>query len=224
MPSPFTTSFASAASGNASGEGHVNGRNTGSGDWYVDLAERQYNTTSALPISWQLLQYIRADFDGYRSRARPNGATATFRRPSSISTNQREIGQSGTNPPPSAGSAYVPPHMNPNYQSSFVRNGAGSETRYSKDQLLDMFKIREKSGPSSTNISELFVEGWAPSAVNGNDNGGWGKKEDSRDSIGTDICWDFNGAVRPVSLDELDDEEREVMKTRHANICVLLSC
>ena len=35
MPSPFTSSFASAAAGNSSSEGGANGRNTGSGDWYV---------------------------------------------------------------------------------------------------------------------------------------------------------------------------------------------
>jgi len=34
MPSPFTSSFASAAAGNTSNDGS-NGRNTGSGDWYV---------------------------------------------------------------------------------------------------------------------------------------------------------------------------------------------
>lgn len=35
MPSPFTSSFASAAAGNTNNEGGNNGRNTSSGDWYV---------------------------------------------------------------------------------------------------------------------------------------------------------------------------------------------
>lgn len=160
----------------------------------------------------------------FRSRPRTNGATATFRRPSSISTSQRESGQSSTNPPPSAGGAYVPPHMNPNYQSSIGRNGVGNETRYSKDQLLDMFRGQEKNGPSSMNINDLFMDGWTPGTVNGNENGSWGKKEDSRESAGTDICWDINGSVRPISLDEMDEEEREVLNSKKIAPNVLHSC
>ncbi|KAK4692228.1 PERQ amino acid-rich with GYF domain-containing protein, partial [Lecanoromycetidae sp. Uapishka_2] len=75
MPSPFTSSFASAAAGNTGSESTPNGRNTGSGDW---------------------------------SRARTNGATATFRRPS-VATNSsysRDGPQSNNNPPPSAGSVF----------------------------------------------------------------------------------------------------------------------
>jgi len=41
MPSPFTSSFASAAAGNTSNEGNTNGRNSGrgegSGDWWVQI-------------------------------------------------------------------------------------------------------------------------------------------------------------------------------------------
>ena len=148
-----------------------------------------------------------------RSRPRANGATATFRRPSSINTTQREGGQSSANPPPSAGSAYVPPHMNPNYQSSFSRNsGPGSEGRYSKEQLLDLFKTYEKNGASNGHIHELYMDGWTPGAAFANENGSWGKKEDQRES-GTYSCWDSDGAVRPISFYEMDDEEREVENT-----------
>ena len=37
MPSPFTSSFASAAAGTNNSDSGFNGRNTGSGDWYVPL-------------------------------------------------------------------------------------------------------------------------------------------------------------------------------------------
>ena len=149
-----------------------------------------------------------------RSRARTNGATATFRRPSTVSTSQRESGQSSTNHPPSAGSAYVPPHMNPNYQSTFGRNGASSETRYSKDQLLDMFRTHQQNGKPGTRINDLFMDGWTPSATNGTENGGWGKKDGHNEAAGTDICWDYDGSIQPIGLIPMDDEEREVCESK----------
>lgn len=220
MPSPFPASFASAASGNAPhNEGSANGRNSGSGDWYATLLNKPPFTSYPQDVYRIGLNISYS----YRSRPRANGATATFRRPSSINTTQREGGQSSTNPPPSAGSAYVPPHMNPNYQSSFSRNsGPGSESRYSKEQLLDLFKIYEKNGTSNGHIHELFMDGWTPGAASANENGSWGKKEDQRES-GTYSCWDSDGTVRPISLYEMEDEEREVMNSHdvweHVRAC-----
>ncbi len=102
--------------------------------------------------------------------------------------------------------------MNLNYQSSLSRSSAGSETRYSKDQLLELFKIHEKSGPSNGNVNELFMDGWSPGANLGNENGSWGKKDDQRESAGTYSCWDSEGTIKPISLYEMNDEEREVLQ------------
>ena len=102
--------------------------------------------------------------------------------------------------------------MNPNYQSNFGRSGGGSETRYSKDQLLDIYRAYDKNGQLNTNINDLFMDGWTPGSINGNETGGWGKKDDQRESAGADICWDFEGSVRPLSLSEMDGEEREVLE------------
>lgn len=52
MPSPFTSSFASAAAGNTASEGS-NGRSTGSGDWYVRQQEgesAQNTPATTLPV------------------------------------------------------------------------------------------------------------------------------------------------------------------------------
>ena len=87
-----------------------------------------------------------------------------------------------------------------------------------------MFRAHEKNGQSSININDLFMDGWTPGTVNGNENGGWGKKDDFRESAGTDICWDFDGAVRPVSLNEMDDEEREVFEHPKTARIMLRSC
>ena len=64
------------------------------------------------------------------------------------------------------------------------------------------------------------MDGWTPGNVNGNENGGWGKKDDQRESAGTDICWDFEGSVRPISLSEMDEEEREVLDLSKPIKCV----
>ncbi len=153
-----------------------------------------------------------------RSRARTNGATQTFRRPSLANnlSNQRETSQTGT-PSPSSG-VYVPPHLNSNYQSSYGRNGATAESRYSKDQLLDLFRVQGKTGQPNANVNDLFVDGWSPGAVNGSINGGgWGKKEDHKEaSCGPDICWDHEGKVQPLGLIDMTDHEKEVIRNQYS--------
>lgn len=92
----------------------------------------------------------------------------------------------------------------------FGRNGSSGDTRYSKEQLLDMFRMQEKGGYQGTNIHDLFIDGWNPGAVNGIESTGWGRKDDNRDSSGPEICWDHEGSVQPLALTIMTDEEREV--------------
>lgn len=102
--------------------------------------------------------------------------------------------------------------MNSHYQSSHGRNGASTEGRYSKDQLLDLFKAQGQSGPD---VADLFVDGWSPNAVNGTSHGGWGKRDDHKEqqSNGAEICWDHDGTVQPLSLIEMNDEEKQAFQT-----------
>lgn len=142
-----------------------------------------------------------------RSRARTNGATQTFRRPSLAN---RESNQNNAASIQGTG-VYVPPHLNSSYQSNLNRNST-ADSRYSKDQLLDLFRAQGRSGQAATNLSDLFVDGWNPEAVNGNSNGGWGKKEEYKDgSGGPEICWDHEGNVQPLALIEMGEEEKEVL-------------
>ena len=146
-----------------------------------------------------------------RSRARTNGATQTFRR-SSAATNlsqQRESTQSSGNPPTPSGNVYVPPHLNSNYQSTYGRNGSSSDTRYSKDQLLELFKTQSKSGSLNTNVNDLLLDGWTP-GINGASNGGWGKRDDHKDVAGPEMCWERDGGVQPMALLDMTAEEKEV--------------
>lgn len=142
-----------------------------------------------------------------------NGATQTFRRPS-LATNTSHQRETSQNTPsvstPSAG-VYVPPHLNSNYHSSSFRNGLASENRYSKDQLLNMYKGQRESGTWGRNIADLFMGDWNPHEVGGETIGMWSKKDEHKEGVsGPELCWDHSGKVEPLGLIDMNDEEKEV--------------
>ncbi|RDL30795.1 GYF protein [Venustampulla echinocandica] len=84
-----------------------------------------------------------------------------------------------------------------------------TDARYSKNQLLDIYRAQEDPGAANGEISRLFVNNWNPERSNGaNGRSGWGKSNDGRDTYGPEICWDINGSVRPVGLQEMAEEEK----------------
>ncbi|KAI9890756.1 MAG: hypothetical protein M1814_003686 [Vezdaea aestivalis] len=184
MPSPFPSSFASAAAGTPAHEaGPTNGRagrpdGSGSGDW---------------------------------SRSRTNGtATFSLRRPSLATSAAQQT------PPPNAhnssSNVYVPPHQ---LHSSASRNGLASDSRYSKEQMLSIFRAQKDSGELGKNVSSLFIANWDPSRPAEQQGNPWGKREEShRDSgHGSEICWDSSGATFPLGLMEMTAEERDLLST-----------
>ena len=55
------------------------------------------------------------------------------------------------------------------------------------------------------------MDGWHPNTVNGTSYGGWGKRDDFKEqSTGPEICWDPEGKAHPLSLIEMDEEEKQV--------------
>ncbi|KAI5252074.1 hypothetical protein E4T42_03719 [Aureobasidium subglaciale] len=141
----------------------------------------------------------RTDSAGEWAR-RTNGATQTFRRPSVatsiMSSNAREVA-SGSQP-----AVYVPPH----------RNGpAHSDTRYSKNQLLDLYHKQNVEGSLDDSLSPLFVAGWEPTQSNGVSLGGWGRRdEQAKDHVpGPEVCWEKDGSTGPLGLVDMNDEEKE---------------
>lgn len=98
-----------------------------------------------------------------------------------------------------------------NHHSSFTRNGPTAESRYSKDQLFDLFRAQADPATSSKNLSELFVGGWNPGDTSTNGNGAWSKKDDHKDSAaGPEVCWDHEGKVVPLGMIDITEEEKEV--------------
>lgn len=109
--------------------------------------------------------------------------------------------------------AYIPPHLNANFQSNSLRNGGASEGRYSKDQLLDLYKGQRDAAEWNKKVTDIFMASWNPLDANSpaNGSGAWGKRDDHKDnSLGPEICWDHGGQVEPLGLISLNDEEKEV--------------
>lgn len=80
--------------------------------------------------------------------------------------------------------------------------------RYTRDQLLDIFKQQRDAGDLNSNIAELYV-GEGDALVNGASAGKWGRREESDDMAET-ICWEKLGSVHPLGLVDMTEEEREV--------------
>ncbi|KAJ5290807.1 hypothetical protein N7478_000058 [Penicillium angulare] len=141
------------------------------------------------------------------SRSRINGATQTFRRPS-VATNPTHTRESSqpVSASTSTSGAYVPPHMSSNTLSNALRNG---EARYSKEQLLDMYKAQRESGSLGKHVEDYFMGDWDPHTVSAAVNGAWGKRDDHKSSAGPEVCWDHGGQAEPLSLDDMTDSERE---------------
>lgn len=95
--------------------------------------------------------------------------------------------------------------------SSVGRNGASIDTRYSKDQLLDLYKAQRDTGVLAKNLADYFVADWNPHIESPSVNGAWGKRDDHKDtSTGPEVCWDHGGQVEPLGLMDMTDDEKEV--------------
>jgi PERQ amino acid-rich with GYF domain-containing protein len=88
-----------------------------------------------------------------------------------------------------------------------------SPSRYTKDDLLDMFSGRKADDPS-----RLFISGWDPSLINGSSGRGWGKSNENHVPQEPGACWDQNGDGAPLGLQELSSEEVEVSSSPGENI------
>jgi PERQ amino acid-rich with GYF domain-containing protein len=107
-----------------------------------------------------------------------------------------------------------------NFQSSALRNGASTETRYSKDQLLELYRSQREMGTLGKNLAEYFVADWNPQGETPAVNGAWGRREESKDNpSGPGVCWDHGGQMEPLSLVDMTDDEKEVRVFVTSPVC-----
>ncbi|KAI9681604.1 MAG: hypothetical protein M1829_000801 [Trizodia sp. TS-e1964] len=113
---------------------------------------------------------------------------------------------------PSNSGVYVPPHS----YSSGPRNGHSNDSRYSKDEILSLFKIQKDAGGIGKNISSLISAEWEPSSTSSTTTNGaiaWNKTDETRELSGPDICWDPSGGILPLGLLDMTEEEKEIFST-----------
>lgn len=238
MPSPLTSSFASAAANNAQ-DGR---RGDASGDWSVDpqtmivinahivlaLANFDVQRQFYLDLQTQAVLIALALWLTYppysRARNRANGATQTFRRPSLATnvSNSREgshVGQGNATP---TSGVYVPPHLNTNYQVNSLRNGSVGELRYTKEQLIALYKQQRDTGAIDQNLSSVFTGGWNPLDNRESASSAWGRRDEGKEpSVGPEVCWDHSAGAEPLALTQMSDEEREVCSCQPNTRCPL---
>ncbi len=145
-------------------------------------------------------------FPRSRSRSRVNGATQTFRRPSLATTPSQTHSQprEGTNT--NNGGVYIPPHLNANNPAS-LRNLPPGETRYSKDQLLNIFQTLKDSSALDRNLEDIFLGTWDPlDAKNGPTNPG--PRGDQ--SVGPEVCWNHDVNPEPLAMTGMTEDEKQV--------------
>lgn len=113
-----------------------------------------------------------------------------------------------TSQPDAASPAPVDAHVSQQGLSSTAEQSA--ENRFSKEQLLDIYRSHQTSEFPAKDVSSLYVNGWDPGHSNGANGRGWGKSGDGRETHGPHICWDDNGSVPLLSLQEMSDLEKAV--------------
>ncbi|KAG9234065.1 hypothetical protein BJ875DRAFT_27427 [Amylocarpus encephaloides] len=142
----------------------------------------------------------RGSGDWVRRDSRATNGTLTLRR--SSTTPFAQTSSQGEMLLPTPG-----PDMQSSQQTSMYEQS--TDTRYSKNQLLDIYKGQEEVGVPQRDLSHLFINNWNPEHSNGtNGRSGWGKTNDGRDSYGPEICWDTHGNIRPMGLEEMSEQER----------------
>ncbi|RMZ88150.1 hypothetical protein DV736_g4619, partial [Chaetothyriales sp. CBS 134916] len=184
MPAPFTSTFASAAA-STNGDSSAKRDQPGAGDW---------------------------------SRNRPNGATHTFRRPSANTTSTTSVQQPRDSPfsaavapstaAPSTTGVYIPPHLNSSHPS--YRNGLAADTRYTKEQLLDVFQAQKDSGQLASRVADSFVGAWDPLSDK-NGLSALPSRSDRDQFLGPEVCWRYSSSPPlPLGLVDMTDDEKQL--------------
>ncbi|KAF7554905.1 hypothetical protein G7046_g6685 [Stylonectria norvegica] len=140
--------------------------------------------------------------DWSRRDGRPTNGTLTFRRSSTT-----PLGQPPSQPPSSTDHA-VQPHAGVETAIAQPATYDAGSTRYTKDDILDIFHpVR------SNDTSRLFISGWNPGHVNGNAARAWGKPNNDHVPQEPGACWNSAGDSTPMGLQEMSPEEREAFST-----------
>ena len=99
----------------------------------------------------------------------------------------------------------MPPHL-----SSQPINGSIGDVRYTKEQMVAIYKQQRDSGQLDAKLSSLFTASWNPREAKEPSTPAWGRKEDKEPAAGPEVCWNHNAVSEPLALSAMDEQEREV--------------
>ncbi|EGS17173.1 uncharacterized protein CTHT_0064880 [Thermochaetoides thermophila DSM 1495] len=192
------SSFASAAAGqnrDSRGTGRSDlGRGSGSGEWPRSNGTRTFRRSSTTPFN----QSATASTTDVSQTSAPTTSAATTTTSTTATTD-------------------LPAQTTQSQSQTTAADSNGP--RYTREELLDIYRNHVESAPPQTDTTSLFMPNWNPNQVNGSATGAsqpraWGKAADSG-PVPQDptVCWDSNGTVKPISLEAMSPEEREIFAT-----------
>lgn len=152
------------------------------------------------------LLHLTRSLSLYRTRrdGRPNGtATLTLRRSSTTPFNQSAMHSATDNNGVPTPVDEIPASADPRLASS---TGSSSRT-YSREQLLE---ISKSDTVRHMDVNRLLMPGFNPGHANGNSGRSWGKANESNGHHDPTACWDQNGNMIPLGLQEMSQAEQEV--------------
>ncbi|CCC13771.1 hypothetical protein SMACR_07280 [Sordaria macrospora] len=201
MPTQLPSSFASAAAGQTtrgdarSGARGDSVRGAGSGEWARSNGTRTFRRSSTTPFNNQ-------------SVAASNSTDAT-QNPALDSHNSINNNNASSASQPALTASDQQQHQQ---QQQNNQHNQGP-LRYSKDELYEIYKHSAEAA-NNIDMSSLFAPSWNPTQTNGTASRVWGKTSDSP-HVPQDptVCWDPNGTVKPIGLEPMSAEEREMFAT-----------
>lgn len=96
-----------------------------------------------------------------------------------------------------------------NQQPTNPRNGLSSDMRYSRDDLLSVYKSQHEAGLIGSDVNRYFAGPWDLS------NGPASRPESKEASV--EVCWNYEPNTIPLALHEMDENEKQV--SLHLRLC-----
>lgn len=88
------------------------------------------------------------------------------------------------------------------------------ESRYNKNDLLDIYHRLYESNRLDHGLDELFQGTWDPHETKNGTGSTWNGRTDAKDSTGgPEVCWDARPTNRPSALQEMSADERELFES-----------
>lgn len=87
------------------------------------------------------------------------------------------------------------------------------ESRYNKNDLLEIYQRLHESNRLDQGLDELFQGTWDPRETKNGTGNTWNGRTDAKDSTaGPEVCWDGRPLNRPFALQEMSAEEKELFE------------